>query len=473
MTERDTVPAPQADDELPVHEGDEATVADVVSETEPNPPTTPKAGLPNPQRQKVVVVPLVAAMLFFFGPAAGFVVGDRADQIDNRPLAQLPSWEMGWGVVPAFTQWANDHLPLRSQAVGVGTAISEDVFGEPPQYGTGPGGGVGVGGAGGAQSEAEPSTSADPQWPQVIAGTDDWLYFGGDTHAPCEPELSLTDVMTSLERLKAAVEGSGRKLVLAVVPDKSTMVPEHLPSNYAGKKCSIERKAEFWQALNSSGLGAIDLRGPLGIAQDAAGHPLYQASDTHWSPQGAAVFVQQVVNTLDPSLLNGAAIPGLHQPAGEGPTQFVDLGSKSFAGDLSVMLGTQRSDTLTDIAVDRTGVAVFENGVEIPVTSIPESTGTPITYTATSTAAPLYPGRTLVLGDSFYQRTRFMFTPFFAQLTMLHNQSDGPTLSAAMVEADTVVVELVERSVSGGFVSLGTPSVVDTIAQALAEHPLP
>jgi hypothetical protein len=40
-----------------------------------------------------------------------------------------------------------------------------------------------------------------------------------------------------------------------------------------------------------------------------------------------------------------------------------------------------------------------------------------------------------------------------------------------IVDSDTIVVELVERSVSGGYVKLATPAVLDVIEQELATHP--
>ena len=39
---------------------------------------------------------------------------------------------------------------------------------------------------------------------------------------------------------------SGRRFVLVIAPDKSSIVPEHLPETYTGAACATERKRGFW-----------------------------------------------------------------------------------------------------------------------------------------------------------------------------------------------------------------------------------
>src|SRR5829696_5912931 len=122
-------------DDAEVHEGDEATVADALEESVEDGAAIKPGSLVSPHPSRVVVVPLIAALLFFFGPTAAFLLGDRAKEIDNRPLATMPSLSQGWSFIPDLNTWANDHLPLRSQAVQRGTELSEALFDEPPHYG--------------------------------------------------------------------------------------------------------------------------------------------------------------------------------------------------------------------------------------------------------------------------------------------------------------------------------------------------
>jgi hypothetical protein len=297
------------------------------------------------------------------------------------------------------------------------------------------------------------------QYPEVIQGQDGWLYFGADVGAPCAPQLSVPTIVSTLQRLNTAVTSSGRKLVMVVVPDKSTMVPQHLPDRYAGEQCATERKQQFWDQVDAAGLPLIDMRGPLHDAQARAGETLYRPTDTHWDGEGASVFVKQVISQLDPALLDGAA------------TQFVQGPEVDAPGDLGAMLGQQTTDPIRQITVERPGVRLEVDDQPISADDMPELGAAPVEIDGSSTEAPLYPGRTAILGDSFYGAASPLFAPFFKQLTMLHNQSDAEPLAQVIVDSDTIVIELVERSTAGGYVQLVTPGVVDVIERELANSP--
>ena len=60
-------------DDAEVHEGDEATVADALEESVEDGAAIKPGSLVSPHPSRVVVVPLIAALLFFFGPAAAFL----------------------------------------------------------------------------------------------------------------------------------------------------------------------------------------------------------------------------------------------------------------------------------------------------------------------------------------------------------------------------------------------------------------
>ena len=433
------------------HEGDEATVADAVEASSGPAARTgaaSTAGLVSPHRQKIALIPLVVALVFFFSPAAAFVLGDRAATIDNRPLANLPSPADGWAFFPDFNTWANDHLPLRSEAVEGGTELSEAVFDEPPPYGQ-----TGAAAADGVQ------------YPQVIDGEDGWLYFGGDVSAPCNPVRSIDETIANFQRLEAAIRASGRTMVLAVVPDKSTMVPEHLPDQYAGEQCASARKEAMWEGLTSAGLPLVDMRDPLAAEQEHFDEPLYRPHDSHWNRRGAGVFVEEIVGRLDPALVGGQpGQPGL-------PSPFVEGADVELNGDLGTMLGTPTTDPAVGVTVERPGVTVAIDGVTVDHNDIDGMERVPVTVDGSSTGAPLIPGRTALLGDSFSAGLPPLVTPFFDSLTLLHNQASAEALTQTIVDSDTIVVQIVERSVAAGEVQLATPAVVDVIEQSLAANP--
>ena len=423
-----------------VHRGDEATVVDDLDEAQTVVAAIEPDALASPRRSRIVVVPLLAALLFFFGPAVSFLFGDRPEEIDNRPLAAMPSATQGWSFFPEFTAWANDHLPLRSHAVRSGTDLSEALFAEPPDYG---------------QAAAPDGVL----YPRVIRGSDGWLYFGGDVSGACNPQLTVDEIVRSLERLHTAIEASGRTLVLAIVPDKSTMVPEHLPDQYAGERCATERRDALWAGLASARLPLIDMRAPLRQAQQRTGATLYRKTDSHWTPQGASVLAEQVVARLDPAML----------ASGTGP--FVEGRDIQLRGDLGAMLGTPTTDQTVEISVERPGVTLSVDGRPVEPTDLPGLRPQPVVIDGSSTGAPLIPGRTAALGDSFFASARPLFAPFFDELWLVHNQSDPGMLAQLIVDSDTVVVELVERSVAAGGATLTTPAAVEVIEQALADAP--
>jgi alginate O-acetyltransferase complex protein AlgJ len=431
----------EAEIEAEIHEGDEATIADELEEPVEAAAPRPE-GISSPHRSRVLVIPLVAALVFFFGPAVAYLVGDRPDTIDNRPLADMPSASDGWDYFGKFTTWANDHLPLRSQAVERSTQVSERVFKQPPNYG-----------------QAAPPAADGVAYPKVIPGSDGWLYFGGDVSGSCNPKRSVDEVVGSLQRLSTAIQSSGRRLVLAIAPDKSTMVPEHLPGRYAGKACAAERRAAIWDKLRSAGLPLLDLQGALEKAQDRTGSPLYRKTDSHWSPQGASVFVEQVLNRLDPALLAGK------------PSPFVAGSQIDLPGDLGRMIGTPTRDEAVRVTAERPGVTLTVGGRTVEPTGLESPGSLPFTIDASSTGPALIPDRTAVLGDSFLGASRSLLFPFFADLTVLHNQSGPNTLAQTIADADTVVVELVERSVASGELELTNPAVVDVVEKTLAASP--
>ena len=72
---------------------------------------------PHPRRSRIPASSLAAALLFFLRSCNALTFGDRADPIENRPLAGMPSLNSGWQAIPGLNAWAVDNLPLRSQAV--------------------------------------------------------------------------------------------------------------------------------------------------------------------------------------------------------------------------------------------------------------------------------------------------------------------------------------------------------------------
>jgi hypothetical protein len=404
-------------------------------------------------------VAFLLALVFFFGPLGAFLLGARPQAIENRPLAQFPSPSDGWSFFPEFTTWATDHLPLRGEAVRGNAAFSERVFGEPPSYRTeaGTGGGPTAGVPSGDGTATDTTQQQGAQYPQVLAGKNGWLYYGQDAANLCQPTRTVPEVLTRLNRLAAAVQASGRRFVLTVAPDKSTIHPQDLPDTYLGKGCSEQRRSEFWQALaRTPPSGYLDLRGPLESEIRRSGDPVYRPTDTHWGPRGAAVYVQALAGRLDPALAASTSV--------------VETGRSTEPGDLGVMIGQPSDDPVQGVELSRPGVTpVGRDSLRLP-----EMPFGPETFTDTTSGAPLFGPKTLLLGDSFSSASADMLGGLFSSVTLLHNEVAGQYPQAVadlMVDNDVVVYEIVERTIASGRGALIEDASLDAIEKTLAAHP--
>jgi len=100
-----------------------------------------------------------------------------------------------------------------------------------------------------------------------------------------------------------------------------------------------------------------------------------------------------------------------------------------------------------------------------PGVIVTQTSNTPYTTsTATSTGAPLVPGRTLLIGDSFSLHVVSWLQPFFADLTYLPLSVDPATFARQLRSADAVIFEQVERY----FVQCDTPLLSADFLTAVA-----
>jgi hypothetical protein len=266
--------------------------------------------------------------------------------------------------------------------------------------------------------------------------------------------------------------------VISVVPDKSTAVSWQLPDSYAFKKCSEERRKEFWKENVASKAPFFDLRGPMGVAASAARHSMYLKLNTHWNITGAAVWAKSVLAALDPKLIEGMTIPEVDKGVPSSDSPFVAGPVIDVLGDLTVMLGAPRQESMHDIAIRRKGVMLSSDGVPLPGNVPPPikaggagTVATPTKIEASTTSAPLYPGHTLFLGDSFYSIFGgLVFAPFMSNLTSAYILADPASLTQNIIDADTVVLEVVERSISSGGVPLIQPAALAELEKSLAAH---
>ncbi|MFN2538412.1 MAG: hypothetical protein ABR549_09700, partial [Mycobacteriales bacterium] len=238
---------------------------------------------PGPVREskatKVVIALLGAGLLF--GPWAAYALGARSQPVpgENRALAGRPQID-GFQTFNEITAYAADHFPLRDAAIRTNKSLIEELFDEPPSY----------------------FGSSTNQ--QVLVGDEGWLYFMDDFNAACSPKIPLKQVIAGVQRLNKMLADSGRRLVITVPPDKSTVDSQFLPKSFELKACSEIAREKRWKAIQSMGVpGYVDVRSAIEKQEREKGKPAFLPYDTHWNQDSAVTFVESVVAKLDPSLL--------------------------------------------------------------------------------------------------------------------------------------------------------------------------
>jgi hypothetical protein len=182
--------------------------------------------------------------------------------------------------------------------------------------------------------------------PQVSVGQDDWLFLKRDVYARhADPVSPMAD---GIKRVGEALASHGIQFIFVIAPNKSAIYPEKLGTMLArATEASSKRRTEM-QSLMAERAGTyfVDLWTNLLKAKSTTPRPLYLTLDTHWSPTGAAIASEAVVDRLHPGLWDDAAL------VISSPTPRL--------GDLSHMLGLDRTEPVRLVTTSRPGVVVTE-----------------------------------------------------------------------------------------------------------------
>ena len=172
--------------------------------------------------------------------------------------------------------------------------------------------------------------------PKVMLGRDSWLYFRGeDMHAIerdyrgtfAYPAQQPLDIARELERRRAFLAARGIPYFVLIVPDKSTMYPEHLPAWMT--RAPRTRLDRLFDALAAHpDLTVIDPRAALVARKQAT--QVYYRTDSHWNYEGAIVAYDLLMQRMRETV---RSVP--HVPAERPPFEAGD----EYIGDLAQLLG--------------------------------------------------------------------------------------------------------------------------------------
>jgi alginate O-acetyltransferase complex protein AlgJ len=159
--------------------------------------------------------------------------------------------------------------------------------------------------------------------PGVVLGKDQWLYTDEEFDAVANGEQNEADNLALIQGVRDTLKAHGTQLVMAVVPAKARLYPEHIGS-VTPTAVHADLYNQFHARLNSIGIFAPDLLQPLEQAKNNG--QVFLRTDTHWTPMGAEVVAQQL----------GAAIAS-HAPLNGDPQTFVTEAKDSapYKGDLT------------------------------------------------------------------------------------------------------------------------------------------
>ena len=447
-----------------------------------NPTATPNlrddwtdTGSARPRAPKPARIFAVVAVVFFLFPAIAYGFGMRARAIENRPLAPFPKVSHSWGAFEELGAWYTDRLPFRPDAVSWRADIYKKFFGENPPAASGaieavpnaagsttktttPTLGESPALAPKKKSEQDfirlPPVAPEPPVPStslVVGGKDGWLFLAGELYKECNPGQPPANVIAGLKRLDAILTASGRKFVLTLAPDKSSVEGQHLPDSYPFSNCAPQAKDATYAMLRAAGLpGYIDARQLLQARQTTQRRDYYLRKDSHWNGLAEATITMEIALRLDPALTKGAVV---HESIG------------AYTGDLTSLLGTPTPDQGIFTSITRAGVTATR--APTPPLSGLDSAAT----STTSTGAPLFPGPVFMVGDSFSAGLVDELSPFVSSMVWLHDGMvrQAPRTTAGQIrDARAVVLVWNERYFADpAYGVLWSPQFLDRLQQEL------
>ncbi len=340
------------------------------------------------------------AIGFFATPIAARLTGVEAEQFENRRLAVAPEPSQGWDAFQQTSRYLTDHMPLREQAVRLNTTVWRDVFGTDPRY------------------DGQPTLTDDQALPfagsierdplakraagaaRAQSGKGGWAYVEEEFEYDCISTQESRAVLQRWARVVQAIRDEGHDSAMVLTPSKGSIYPEHLPDSYTNDHCSPAGKRRFWKVVTDEGpaLGVSELRNELVRLKERAGNGLFQRTDSHWTTLGATTLVTSALDAIggDVELKR---------------SEIVSRDSVSYTGDLSIVGGSQKTDTRAEFAIVR------------------------------ERDAPRVPGKTLLVCDSFAYLWLRLFKPYFDDIHYISLRESPSEIAAEVERADTVIVE--------------------------------
>ncbi len=293
----------------------------------------------------------------------------------------------------------------------------------------------------------------------VVMGSTGVPFISEDFIFPCQYTFEPAKVDAGLRELQALGRTTGKSIMVAIAPDKSSILTDQLGSRAGSLMACSNDVRRATQSTWTDGPDSPVLYTWKQMLAEQKAHPgqVFQRGDSHWTSQGALVWSKAVINRL---IESGEAPASLHKA----PIA-TRVRNETADNDLYRLMGISKAkETVPVWRVNRPQVKITDKVV-------PSPSGRGIyEFHAVSSGAPLIKGRTLVVNDSFFSRAEGELDPYFSDLKVMH-WSDFMTAvqKGNLPHFDRVIIETVQRGwpERAGWLEQGQP-VHDALAQELS-----
>ncbi|WP_425147584.1 alginate O-acetyltransferase AlgX-related protein [Deinococcus sp.] len=129
----------------------------------------------------------------------------------------------------------------------------------------------------------------------AVVGTDGWLYTSEEFQTAASDAAEIQRKLAYITQVRNTLAKSGAKLVVALIPAKVRIYPDHLGALKV-PTVNVGVYQSFRQQVVAAGIPAPDLEMPFRTAQTTI--QVFQKTDTHWTPQGAEVAAQVIAHQV-------------------------------------------------------------------------------------------------------------------------------------------------------------------------------
>ncbi len=331
-------------------------------------------------------------------PVIVFATGTRPEPNQNRPPTPLPDITveglLDRELTPQIDAYLEDALIIAPGAVAA-QALTDVALGDSPSE-------------------------------EVTLGTNGWLYYTFSLSRPCLSPDDVDDFADTLARAERVVEATGRTLIVAIAPDKATIIPDFLPD---GDTC-VNEVADLVGTLDGPD-ALLTVWDEMRTAR-ANDRPIYFRLDTHWTNEGAAVMAAAVVEILSPNGWNADAVQ--------------KIATVDHEGDLTAMLGLPATEPTDELETVLPGIEITRE-IRPLLTATGAEYDKVVAVDFSIAGDPVVPGHTLVMHDSYGWALTPMLAPYFETAAFIA-ESDPSVghMRDDLASAEIIVFEIVQRS---------------------------